>query len=163
MQHDLPRSLKLATIWLLLAVLVFIGVQWAQQRAQQTRFSLDGDAVELKRGPDGHYHWPGRVNDRAVDFLVDTGATRTAIPAALARELDLVALGTVQSSTAGGVVTGHVVRADIALRGGMQVQRLRVVALPGLGANPLLGLDVLGKLRWQQRGAVLRIEPGVAP
>lgn len=162
MDHDLPRGLKLATIWLLLGALVFLGIQWWNHRAQQTRFQLDGAAIELRRSADGHYHWPGRINGRAVDFLVDTGATGTAIPAALAHELKLTSIGTVQSNTAGGVVTGQVVQADVELRGGVRVQRLRVVALRGLGENPLLGMDVLSQLRWQQRDAVLRIEPNPA-
>jgi aspartyl protease family protein len=45
------------------------------------------------------------------------------------------------------------------LRGGVSMQRLQVVALPQLSDSPLLGMDVLGKLHWQQRDAVLRIEP----
>ena len=159
MSHDLPRSFKLITLWLLLGVLIFVGIQWWLHRAQQSRFQANGEAVEIRRSADGHYHWPGRINGREVDFLIDTGATGTAIPAALARELGLESLGEVQSNTAGGVVTGQVVRADIELRGGVNVQRLPVVALPQLGDSPLLGMDVLGKLRWQQRDAVLRIEP----
>ena len=162
MSGDLPRSFKLITIWLLLGAAVFLGIQWWLHRAQQSRFQANGDAVEIRRSADGHYHWPGHINGHAVDFLIDTGATGTAIPASLARELGLVSLGEVQSNTAGGVVTGHVVRADIELRGGVNVQRLPVVALPQLGESPLLGMDVLGKLRWQQRDAVLRIEPGTA-
>src|SRR5450631_2614028 len=122
------------------------------------RFHAEGQTIEIRRGIDGHYHWPGRINGRAVDFLIDTGATGTAIPSALARELKLVPIGTVQSNTAGGLVTGEVVRADVELRGGVSAQRLRVVALPALGRDPLLGMDVLGRLRWQQRDAVLRIE-----
>jgi len=163
MSHDLPRSFKLITLWLLLGTLVFVGIQWWLHRAQQSRFQADGDAVEIHRGADGHYHWPGRINGRAVDFLIDTGATGTAIPASLARELGLTSLGQVQSNTAGGIVTGHVMRADIELRGGVNVLRMPVVALPLLGESPLLGMDVLGKLRWQQRDAVLRIEPAAAP
>ena len=162
MDGDLPRSFKLVTVWLLLGVLLFLGVQWWQQRAQQTRFQASGGAIEIRRSGDGHYHWPGRINDREVDFLIDTGATGTAISAALARELKLLPIGSVQSSTAGGQVTGQVMRADLELRGGVNVQRLRVVALPGLGPNPLLGMDVLGKLRWQQHDAVLRIELNAA-
>lgn len=158
MNHDLPRHLKFITLWLLLGVAVFVGIQWWQHRAQQTLFQASGNAVELRRGSDGHYHWPGRINGHHVDFLVDTGATGTAISAQLARELSLKPFDTVRSNTAGGVVTGQVVRADLELQGGVKVQRLHVVALPGLGANPLLGMDVLGKLRWQQGDAVLRIE-----
>jgi aspartyl protease family protein len=163
MDHDLPRGLKLVTVWLLLGAAVFVAVQWWQAREREARFQLVGEAVEIRRGADGQYHWPGELNGRAVDFLVDTGATSTAIPTGLARELGLVSLGSVDSSTAGGVVTGEIVRADLALRGGIRVERLRVVALPGLGEHPLLGMDVLGRLHWQQRDAVLRIEPGEAP
>jgi aspartyl protease family protein len=158
MNTELPRTFKLATLWLLFGAALFIGVQWWQHRAQQTRFQANSEVVEIRRGADGQYHWPGRINGRAVDFLIDTGATGTAISAALARELDLAAIGTVQSSTAGGMVTGRVVRADLELQGGVNVQRLRMVALPGLGAKALLGMDVLGKLHWQQRDAVLRID-----
>ena len=68
---------------------------------------------------------------------------------------------TVRSSTAGGWVTGRVVRADLALQGGVRAERLRMVALPHLDA-PLLGMDVLGRLHWQQRDGALRIDLGVA-
>ena len=158
----MPHTVKVVTVWLLLGLMVFLGLQWWQHRAEQTRFQLLGDVIEIRRGADGHYHWPGRINGRAVDFLVDTGATGTAISAALASELGLEAIGSVQSSTAGGMVTGQVVRADVELQGGVSAQRLRVVALRALGSNPLLGMDVLGRLRWQQRDGVLRIEAGAA-
>jgi len=158
MDRDLPRSFKLLTLWLLLGAAVFVGVQWWQRQAEQARFETRGGAVEIRRSADGHYHWPGRINGRAVDFLVDTGATSTAIPTTLARELGLQPIEAVHSSTAGGVVTGQLVRADLELRGGVSVERARMVALPGLGAGPLLGMDVLGKLHWQQRDGVLRIE-----
>ena len=158
MSSELPRTFKIVTVWLLLGALVFLGFQWWQHRQQQTQFRSDGKVIEIQRGPDGHYHWPGSINGRAVDFLVDTGATGTAISDTLARELGLQSLGPVQSNTAGGQVTGQVVRADLALHGGVTAQRLRVVALPALGERPLLGMDVLGRLRLQQRDGVLRID-----
>ena len=158
MNDDLPRTLKIATLWLLVGLAVFLGIQWAQQRAAQPRFSAAGDAIEIRRGADGHYYWPGRVNGRKVDFLVDTGATRTAISTSLASELGLPTLGRVTSSTAGGTVTGDRVSADIVLEGGVSAERLRIVALPLAGDRPLLGMDVLGRLHWQQRDGVLRID-----
>jgi aspartyl protease family protein len=158
MSVELPRMLKVATVWLLLGAALFVGVQYWQHREQATRFQVQGEVVEIRRGGDGHYHWPGRINGREVDFLVDTGATGTAISSALARELRLESLGEVRSNTAGGVVSGQVVRADVLLQGGVSAQALRVVALPGLGENPLLGMDVLSKLRWQQSDGRLRIE-----
>lgn len=158
MNNDLPRSLKLVTVWLLVGAVVFVAIQWWQHRAQQTRFQVSGGTLEIRRSDDGHYHWPGRINGQQVDFLIDTGATGTAIPASLAEALKLEQIGTVRSNTAGGVVTGQIVRADIELQGGVKVERLQVVALPKLGDSPLLGMDVLGKLHWQQRDGVLRVE-----
>lgn len=159
---EFPRTLKIATVWLLVGVAVFLGFRTLEAQQQRSRFSHDGGTIEIRRGPDGHYHWPARLNGRAVDFLVDTGATTTAISAALARELGLEAIGSVQSSTAGGVVQGQVARAELMLEGGVRVERLPVVVLPALGDNPLLGMDVLGKLRWQQQAGVLRIEAPAA-
>ncbi len=155
--NDLPGWVKHGTVWLLLALSLFVGVQAWQARARATRFTVDGGSIEIRRAGDGHYHWPGRINGREVEFLVDTGASGTAIPAALARELGLAAQGSVRSQTAAGVATGSVVVADLALQGGVAAQRLRMVALPGLAA-PLLGMDVLGRLRWQQGDGRLRIE-----
>jgi len=160
MNRDLPSGLRIAIVWLLIGTALFLGVQWWQHRASQTRFSSDGGIIEIRRGPDGHYHWPGTINGRAVDFLVDTGATGTAISAALARELGLESIGQVRSSTAGGVVTGQIMLADITLRGGIRVERMRVTALPALGERPLLGMNVLGRLGWQQRDGVLIIDAG---
>jgi aspartyl protease family protein len=158
MSKELTHTFKFVTVWLLLGLGLFLGFQWWQRQQQQTQFQADGGVIEIQRGADGHYHWPGSINGRELDFLVDTGATRTAISATLARELGLASTGQVQSNTAGGLVTGQAVRADLALRGGVTAQRLRLVALPGLDDRPLLGMDVLGRLRWQQGDGVLRID-----
>lgn len=156
---EMPRTLKLATIWLLLGAVVFVAVQAWQSQQQRAHFSVDSvsGAIELKRAADGHFHWPGTLNGIAVDFLVDTGATGTAIPQALADRAGLVAEGSLRSSTAGGMVQGTLARADVVLRGGVRADRLRVAVLPRL-ESPLLGMDILGKLRFTQSDGVLRLE-----
>ena len=155
--QELPAWLKHATVWLLLAGGLFLGVQAWQRHAGASRISISGEVVEIRRSADGHYHWPGKLAGQAVDYLVDTGATGTAIPAALARELGLSVVGQVSSNTAGGVVQGTVVVGDVELQGGLRAERLRMTALPNLD-KPLLGMDVLGRLRWQQNNGVLRFE-----
>lgn len=154
---ELPSGLKVATVWLLAGLAVFLGVQAFLSQQRGTRFESRGEQVQIRRAADGHYHWPGRVNGRAVDFLVDTGATRSALPAALAAQLQLPVEGRMQSQTAGGTVQGQVVRADLELQGGLRVERLRIVALPAL-QSPLLGMDVLGRLHWRQSDGVLLID-----
>lgn len=158
MSDELPRTFKVVTLWLLVGIVVFVAIQWWQREQLQMRFSAEGGVIEIRRGPDGHYHWPGSINGHAVDFLVDTGATGTAISTALARQLRLESIGRIESSTAGGVVRGEVMRADVALQGGVRADRLRIVALPALDERPLLGMDVLGRLHWQQRDGILRID-----
>ncbi|HJW11588.1 MAG TPA: retropepsin-like aspartic protease [Albitalea sp.] len=159
MNDELPRTAKLVIVWLLLGVMLFLAIQWWHRAQQQTRFHAEGSVVEIRRGADGHYHWPGTINGRAVDFLIDTGATGTAIPAALARELKLPLADEVESSTAGGLVQGRLTRADVTLQGGLRADHLRITALPRLD-SPLLGMNVLGRLRWRQHDGVLTIDLG---
>ena len=155
---DFPRTLKHITFWLLLGTAVFLALQAWQTRQRQSQFTAAGGVVELRRGPDGHFHWPGHVNGLAVEFLVDTGATRSALPQALAQAAGLVPERSVQSSTAGGTVQGWTGRADLALQGGLRVSRLPLTVLPAL-TSPLLGMDVLGKLSFSQADGVLRLRP----
>ena len=159
----MPRSLKLVTLWLLIGTAVFLAVQALQSQAARARFSFDAAAgtIELQRALDGHFHWPGTLDGERIDFVVDTGATSTAIPQALAERLRLATEGQVRSSTAGGVVTGTLARVDLALDGGPRVERLRVVVLPQLAA-PLLGMDVLSRMSFTQRDGVLRFEAQAA-
>jgi aspartyl protease family protein len=159
--NELPRSLKVATVWLLVGLALFLAVQALLSQQQRTRFEAAGSEVVIRRSADGHYHWPATVNGHPVDFLVDTGATRSALPGALAQRLQLPVEGVTQSQTAGGTVQGQIVRADLELQGGVRVRQLRIVALPELGA-PLLGMDVLGRLHWRQAGGELIFDLGAA-
>lgn len=157
-RQDLPHFLKLLTIWLLVTLGLFLGIRaWEHQR-EASRFQLAGQTVVLTRSPDGHFHWPGRVGDLDVDFLVDTGATATALPQALAERAGLQPLGELRTQTAGGAARGYAARADIELRGGVKADRLVVTVLPDLQA-PLLGMDVLGRLHFSQKPGELRITP----
>ncbi|MFG6487993.1 TIGR02281 family clan AA aspartic protease [Roseateles sp. BYS78W] len=157
-QKDLPHTAKLMTIWLLIGLVIFLGIKAWEHEREASRFRLAGDMVVLTRAPDGHFHWPGRVGDVEVDFLVDTGATSTALPQALAERAGLKPLGPIQTHTAGGTASGFAARADVTLQGGVRADRLPVAVLPDL-ASPLLGMDVLGRLHFSQKPGELRIEP----
>ena len=153
-----PAALKHATVWLLLGTVVLLAVQAWQAEQRKARITVQDGVVRLQRGADGHFRWPGRVNGRAVEFLVDTGATGTALPEALARQLGLVAHGSVRSHTANGPVTGWLARADVDLQGGLRADRLQVTVLPAL-TGPLLGMDVLGRLQFTQSDGTLLLQP----
>jgi aspartyl protease family protein len=55
-------------------------------------------------------------------------------------------------------VRGYETRVDLQLDGGFVVRQLRVTVLPDLAA-PLLGMDVLSRLRFSQQQGTLRLEP----
>lgn len=158
MAQDVPPLLKIVTVWLLLGTAVFLAVQaWMAPAAPRGRLEPGGELV-LTRGADGHYHWPGSVNGAPVDFLVDTGATRSALPGPLARRLGLPEGPRTGAQTAGGAVEGWTSRAQLGLDGGLHLQDWPVTVLPDLHA-PLLGMDVLGRLDWSQDGETLRLRP----
>lgn len=159
--RDFPRVLKTVTVFAVVFTIVFVAVLAWERQQTKPRFTVDGQTVVLRRAADGHYHWPGRIGTRAVDFLVDTGASGSAIPLPLARELGLPELADITSHTAAGPVQGRVVLAELQLEGGVRAERLRIVALPGL-STPLLGMDVLGRLRWRQDADGLTFELGGA-
>jgi len=156
--QELPHTLKLMTIWLVVGLVIFLGIKAWEREREASRFQLVGQTVVLTRAQDGHFHWPGRVGDIEVDFLVDTGATSTALPQALAERAGLKPLGAVRTHTAGGTVRGFVAQADVTLEGGVRADRLRGAVLPDHGA-PLLGMDVLGRLHFSQKPGELRFEP----
>lgn len=160
--QDFPSTLKILTVWLLLGLATFLGFQALERRQQAARIEILGEVIEIRRSGDGHFHWPGRIGRRPVEFLVDTGATSTVLPQALAEELGLPLRGQVSARTAGGAVLGSVSQVDLVLQGGVELRGLRVMVLPQLEA-PLLGMDVLSKLRWTQQDGVLRLEAPGAP
>lgn len=157
-QKELPHSIKLLTIWLLIGLAIFLGVKVWEREREAGRFQLAGEVIVLTRSGDGHFHWPGRVDGIEVDFLVDTGATTTALPQSLAERAGLKPLGAVRAQTAAGATRGFIARADIALEGGVRADKLTVTVLPDLAA-PLLGMDVLGRLHFSQKPGELRITP----
>ncbi len=157
-QKELPHTFKLVTIWLVVTVVIFLGIKAWERHREASRFQLAGQTIVLARSPDGHFHWPGRVGNIEVDFLVDTGATVTALPQSLAERAGLTPLAAVRTQTAAGATRGFVARADIALDGGVRADRLPVTVLPDLAA-PLLGMDVLGRLHFSQKPGELRIDP----
>ena len=177
--QDFPRTLKIATVWGLVFVAGFLGMQWwfaNEMRANmQVEAGAAGQVVVIKRSRDGHYHWlgtlsspsavagttPGAVVEQSkpleVDFLIDTGATSTSISQELANKIGLKALEKAQFSTANGDVTGSRTRADVQLDGGVQLLRHNLAVMPRMDGVALLGMDILSKFKLEQSDQQLRV------
>jgi len=71
-------QLRDLVFWLLILAMLVIayGFRDALQSALFPGRAVQvGDAIELRRGRDGHFHAELEVNGRRVQFMVDTGAT----------------------------------------------------------------------------------------
>jgi aspartyl protease family protein len=67
----------------------FIGI-WERVKADISGTagqSISGEAIQLRRQDDGHYWLLVDINGKPVRFMVDSGATMTAINANTAREV----------------------------------------------------------------------------
>lgn len=85
-----------------------------------------------------------------LEFLIDTGATYTAIPAAalerLGYDTSLTRNAVIGLQTANGLITAPLITVRSINLGGYSVQNIEVVALPGAGA--LLGLSFLRHFKY---------------
>jgi aspartyl protease family protein len=108
----------------------------------------------------GHFTADGKVNGQPIRFMVDTGATVTAIPAADARRLGIdVAKGQlVLLRTANGTARGRQVKLDVVSVGGVTLYGVEAVVMEGDGlALPLLGMSFLNRMDMKREGSVLTL------
>jgi aspartyl protease family protein len=116
--------------------------------------------VVLKRNRFGHYVTSGAVNDHAVEFLLDTGASDVAIPVDLAEQLGLERGPAVQYQTANGVVTAYRTTLDSVAIGPLVIRDVPASINPGLqDMEILLGMSVLKRIEFTQRGETLILRP----
>jgi aspartyl protease family protein len=118
---------------------------------------------ELRISPDpqGGYFVRGLINGRTVPFVVDTGATLVTLSSAEAARLNLPSAGGVELpvETASGRVTGRRVLLDRVQVGGLELDRVDAVVLPGdRPATALLGMSFLGRVDIRNEGQVLVLQ-----
>lgn len=127
------------------------------------RQRVEGTETRVPMAPDGHFWIRANVNGVPHDFLVDTGATITAISPATANAAGVEPLAirrTVAMRTANGTVSAEL--ASIAeLRFGNVVARgLDTIVAPGLGDQNVIGMNLLSRLAsWRVEGKTLILVP----
>jgi aspartyl protease family protein len=108
----------------------------------------------------GHFTPQGQINGRAVQFMVDTGATQVVIGEAEARRLGLpFEKGRrVQVSTANGAVIGHQLQLDNVRVGDAQVYGVAAIVLPQPMPYVLLGNSFLTRFQMQRSNDQMTLE-----
>lgn len=152
-------TVMIALGWLLLAGLIWWGFDnYLNPNARLASVTVKNGEVLLKRGPDGHFRAPGRINGRPVDFLVDTGATVVAVPEALARRLGLKPGLAERVHTANGEAIAYATRLDQVNLGGAATHDVAAHIVPGMaGDEALLGMSFLARFEISMSGDEMRI------
>ncbi len=149
--------------WLIIIGIVFwVFHDWSERQINPNRALVAAPSAEivLQRNRAGQYLADGEVNDRAVTFLLDTGATQVALSTGLARELGLKLGPPVTLSTAAGPVRGYSVRLRSVRLGGIEMRDVGALVSDGLEPGlVLLGMNFLKRLEMTQRGDQLIIKP----
>ena len=149
-----------ALVWIALFGIAYMVIDAELQPKVATVAS--GGEIVIPRSRDGHFYVAGQINGQSVTFLVDTGASTVSVKSALAGRLGLPRGQAVAIGTAGGMTHGEEVTGQTVTLGGITVSDVRIVVLPGMPAEALLGQNVLRHLEINQteERMIMRRKPG---
>lgn len=111
----------------------------------------------LTRNKTGRYSGIGLVKDIPVSYVVDTGASKTAISKRVAisagiKDCQFSGL----NHTANGLTSSCVTHADIQF-GSFKLQNQTLTILPNMDDDMLIGMDILQALTVEQKSGVMEL------
>jgi aspartyl protease family protein len=128
---------------------VAIGLLWpTTQHSSAARANASGTEVVIERNDDHHYYADASVNGHSVHFMVDTGASQTALTEADARSIGIPidpSKYQVIGDGASGLVRGQFVQLKSIDLSGIRQQDADAVIVPGANVS-LLGQPFLEKV-----------------
>uniref|UniRef100_A0A183CLF3 Peptidase A2 domain-containing protein n=1 Tax=Globodera pallida TaxID=36090 RepID=A0A183CLF3_GLOPA len=112
---------------------------------------------------DGHFWIQAKINGEPYRFLVDTGATLTALSESTAAGAQVPTQQLRQSvmmKTANGTIRAELARIDELRFGNVVARDLDAVIAPGLGETNVIGMNLLSRLAsWRVEGRTLVLVP----
>jgi len=123
---------------------------------RQSAYSDSNGSFVIPRAQDGHYYVNGSVNGFPVTFMIDTGASITAIPSDAVRNAGIRAGEVRTFNTAAGPAPGMVSKRNVLELGPFKLKNVEISSNPKLD-SALLGMNVLGKFRLVQESNHLKI------
>jgi aspartyl protease family protein len=125
-----------------------IGWLWPTQRTATTGSAVPATEVVIVRGSDHHYYADAEVNDHPVHFMIDTGASETALTEGDAQKIGISIDPNkyeVIGDGASGMVRGQYVQLKTIDLNGIRQEGGRAVIIQG-GSVSLLGQPFLEKV-----------------
>jgi aspartyl protease family protein len=122
-----------------------------------TTASSDRQSVTLAADPRGHFVSQGSINGNPVRFLVDTGASTVALPAAEAQRLGIDYRKGERgfTNTAGGVVPVYRVRFDSVKLGSIELSGVDGIVIEQGLDIALLGMTFLNRVEMKRDGQTM--------
>ncbi|WP_454797070.1 retropepsin-like aspartic protease family protein [Novosphingobium lindaniclasticum] len=128
-----------------------------------SRQSVSGGETRVPMAPDGHFWVKATINGVKGDFLVDTGATLTAISPRVANSAEVrpqTMRQDIAMRTANGTVAARLGTVDELRFGSVVARQLDVVVAPGLEDQNVIGMNLLSRLAsWRVEGRTLILVP----
>jgi aspartyl protease family protein len=125
--------------------------------------SVAGGVTRIPMSRDGHFWLRANVNGTPARFLIDTGATITALSPDLATAAQVRAQPLRQSvmlRTANGAIEARVGTVDELRFGNIIARDLDTVIAPGLGQTNVIGMNLLSRLAsWRVEDNTLILVP----
>ena len=122
-----------------------------------------GEAIAVKRQDDGHYWVRTQINGKDVDFMIDSGATTSAVNTKTAAETGLsVDSGgyPIFIETANGRVKAYRGVAQTFQLGPLKLEDHKVVVSENFGDTNVLGMNFLGSMKsWKVENNVMTLQP----
>ncbi|WP_417622314.1 retropepsin-like aspartic protease family protein [Parasphingorhabdus sp.] len=126
-----------------------------------------GDTLRIRQSPDGHFWVNAKVNNLPVRFLIDSGATTTAMNLTTARNAGIeISDGGFPTilTTANGSVEAQRGRIQDLQLGSMSARGLPVVVAEAFGDSNVIGMNLLSQLKsWRVEGMEMILEPPPMP
>jgi aspartyl protease family protein len=119
-----------------------------------------GQGVTLGANSQGHFITLGQINGRAVQFLVDTGATSVSIPSSIAESagIDYRKGQRGFTQTANGVAAAYKVVFDSVTVGDVTLYQVDGIVMEGKGMDvALLGMSFLNRMEMKRDGAQMTL------
>lgn len=124
---------------------------------------VEGRETRVPLAPDGHFWLRAEVNGVPARFLVDTGATVTAVSSETAERVGLAPRGAglpVRMQTANGMVVARLTTIDDLRFGNVAAHGLDAIIAPGLGPTNVIGMNVLSRLAsWRVENNTMILVP----
>ena len=111
---------------------------------------VEGGETRIPMANDGHYWLRAEVNGEPVNFMIDTGATLTAVSSEVAERVGLKPRRgglPIQLSTANGTISARLTSVDEIRFGNVVARGLDAVIAPNLGDTSVIGMNLLSRLK----------------